>query len=195
MTTPYVNPAIEILRSVAEALGEGWSVPEDAPTLIGPGGAHVGGWVGTYGSDKGRLELRGEFPTDRDGKIHWTSAARLKVHSISVRADRPPLAIAREIQRRLLPEYLAILPGVIAEADRCVAAHRTAAALREEMVETLKPLSGNVYLRESRVRSYDRNGVKPSVTVDVRNYGHVEVKVESLTHDQLRKLATFLTTL
>lgn len=197
MTTDYANPAIEILRNVAEALGEGWSVPDDiGAVLVGPDEAHICGWVGTYGSEKGRLELIGEFPRAEDGETKWTTWSRLGSKAlISVRADRDALAIAKEIRRRLLPTYLEHLPKYLVQRDEEIAQWHAAVALRAELLETLKPLGRARIIRDNLVSLYDRADGKPRVTVDVRDYGYLKVEVEDITPDQVRKIAAFLTTI
>jgi len=102
----------DLAREVAGHLGPDWSAED-------PGDDYPGAYLN--GPDQARLYLRGI----------WNDATRVQVaggypqnhqrpaaHSITVALSRGAAAIAREITRRLLPDYLATLKGVIAENHR-----------------------------------------------------------------------------
>jgi hypothetical protein len=59
--------------------------------------------------NKNKLSVQGDYPKDRDG--HMTSARRPK---ISVSGEKTGAQIARDVERRLLPEYLPILEKELA---------------------------------------------------------------------------------
>jgi len=126
----------EIFARVAPFLGDGWTArphPDGEPSmggyLDGPDGATLHAYGGYQAGRTDRLAITGYYPDDpTDGRARvggsgcpWLNpgpdAYQARRHSITVRKDRTPEAIAREIHRRLLPDYLADLAGVL-EADR-----------------------------------------------------------------------------
>lgn len=122
-----------LVAPVAAELGDGWTVitnphgHRDEPYLVrgyGPDAPRVA--VGRWG---GRLSLTGVYPSGR----RVPDALERQHVEISVADTRPPAAMAGEIRRRLLPDYLANLAAVVAYDDRCLAEDQTRAQAAEQL--------------------------------------------------------------
>ncbi len=98
---------VRLVSAIAAEMGDGWSLREDYPEdwpgaeLAGPAGARV--HVVRNWRDKSRLVISGSYPQ---------SDYRAKRHEITVSAARDLRAIAAEITRRLLGDYLPELRAV-----------------------------------------------------------------------------------
>ncbi len=94
-------------RAVAGALGNGWTVPATCEfhtwivPIDGPGGEHVTMQCPRYQRGKERLSFDGSMPNG----LSQFRAYKDSMLTITVAADRPVEAVAREIERRLLPAY------------------------------------------------------------------------------------------
>jgi hypothetical protein len=112
----------KIARAVAAELGDAWSLGDEIGwgfQMNGPGGQRL-----HIASEKGgRAEIHGVYPSPTayyfDGEQH---------RSIGVSLSRGPEAIAREIRRRVMPDYVATLAKVKAADER----HREAYEARQE---------------------------------------------------------------
>ncbi len=118
---------IQLTKDVAFFLNEGEQTPvwtfkpmdEPYPTqyISGPNEAELSIRIETYGARKGRIEISGNFHIGRDRQFvdvrEWNGSQRSKLPEISVAGDRGAQAIAKEIQRRFLPEYLPLLAKAI----------------------------------------------------------------------------------
>lgn len=106
-----LSPTQRLARELADALGGSWrwEQPEDTDETFPTGfvrdseGRELSMSIETYGARKGRIEIRGALPR-RDAKGDYYDTG-LKAPSIGVSGDRGVDAIAREVQRRLLPDY------------------------------------------------------------------------------------------
>jgi hypothetical protein len=122
-----------LATAVAVELGEGWSATDgwwgtgDAK-LLGPAGAVLHLMVAR--SRAGRIAVSGVFDRRQHDRIRYEEEGQ--AGEITVAADSTPEKIASHIQRRLLPEYLALLAVVtqrIAHAD-AVTAEKAAVVTR-----------------------------------------------------------------
>lgn len=104
MTSTTAPTMLDQIAPIATALGAGW-----VATARGYGGAHLDGPDGVRihvtaddwrKANAGRLFLRSSFPDELTGHLYGTPATR-----ISVGGERTPEAIARDIERRLLPAH------------------------------------------------------------------------------------------
>lgn len=101
----------ELAREVVKHL-KGWTVeaPEDhwGVFLVHHTGARVFVSANRYRLE-GRAEFTGCAPRFRDGSGAYASSVRGGISNRRVTCDlrRPPAAIARDLERRLLPEFLA----------------------------------------------------------------------------------------
>lgn len=133
---------IEELRTlageVAAELGEGWSARREAEwpyaTLMHTDGR---GLILDRHHDGLRLEIRGITPRPPAG-VSETAISRNNPRPITVKADRGAEAIAREISRRLLPDYSEVFSGWRADMEEAL----QGAALAAEVTEKLAAILG-----------------------------------------------------
>jgi len=130
------------LASALAAVMPGWRRVEHGDpdshrwyTLVRADGTTVSVTVGGYRL-AGRVTLRGVWPRYKDGNRYQTATGEL-APEITCSASRAPKAIARELERRLLPEFLAKSAAAVAyvaqhdafQVDAEAAAERIAAAI------------------------------------------------------------------
>lgn len=119
-----------IALAVAAALGTGWEVKrvheaaesENPPSwyLAGPGGERLNiGYAYHSPPDYLRLQIYGSVPNNAPDNRWWIGCGC----SITVAINRPPADVAKEIGRRVMPEYLQKLADAHAkrEANRAYA--------------------------------------------------------------------------
>jgi len=107
----------DIAPTVARLLGEGWSVRTKEPVvgdglpnyveLQGPDGAELSVSAG-YSYDK-TGSITAHFPDRENGYQFWSLPYKVSRPSINVNIARGAKAVAGEIQRRILPDYLPLL--------------------------------------------------------------------------------------
>jgi hypothetical protein len=186
---------IENLEAIAGSLGEGWKA---VPNNDGCRGAHLHGpasediWLSRTWAGPGRLFIKGEFPTALDGGGSYGPYNARDKHSITVAGDKAPAVIARDIERRLLPEYRLDL----AKALKSQIAHM---ARREAIKQTSNRLMALGCKLNHNRESGDRVSLfaDPEVFhVDTYATVHVDstgVKFEiSMDGDSAEKVLTFL---
>lgn len=124
---------------VAQALGEGWSINNNSESwganLIGPNDEDIFIRLETYGAKKGRLTISGNYPGTHEQQ------RRVERHRIGVSADRSATAIAREIERRLLPDYRESLATV----RMIIALDEHYDAIRQEVGQEFATLLGTSF--------------------------------------------------
>ena len=103
------DEATHLAREIAGHLGDGWTAVEDLDGygvlgLLRNGDAEIGIRSDTW-APKGMLHLHGFRPRH----LHEFWPYQSVPDSINVSPARPPVQIAREIRRRLLPRYEANL--------------------------------------------------------------------------------------
>lgn len=113
----------------------------------------------------GRVAISAAMPRARDG-MHWTAFYSLREErpklTITCRMDRGPAAIARDIQRRLLPEY----ERMLADVRRRIADYDTELSRREDMREFFAQHFGAHIPTDSRDRvTNGRNGGTWQITL------------------------------
>ncbi|MFC3504478.1 hypothetical protein ACFOOK_26400 [Micromonospora krabiensis] len=181
--------------AVARELGEGWkrvsgAVRSDGVKLEGPDGERLALYVDS--SRPERVVIDGWLPHE----IHEAGADTygLRTPDISVALSRGARVISREIIRRLLPRYRAIL----AEARKRAADSRQGQADRDEAVQVAAELlrvpvpeprrHGNV--NDSVTVSRFHRGLG-STRVEVRTGGTVRIETNG-TIDQMRDVLAAL---
>lgn len=146
-----------LAREVATALGDGWSpLPNEPgygywPQIAGPDGATV--FLRREGA---KVEVHADYPGN--------DAYDVKHLTIGVSVSRGAATIAREIQRRLLPEYLPELARVqahIADRGRMRAARM---ALAEELAA---PIGARV-VNDDRLNDTHVGGYPVKFEIDYR---------------------------
>lgn len=115
----------------------------------------------------GRVEISPIMPRAADG-MHWSlfftqrEIAQLDKLKITCRMDRGPAAIARDIQRRLLPQYR----DTLAETRRRIADYNTELRRKEDMREFFAQHFGAHIPTDSRDRvTNGRNGGTWQITL------------------------------
>jgi hypothetical protein len=119
---------VQLTQDIAKELGTDWTfkpLDEPYPTqyLKGPNEAELAIRIETYGSRKGRVEVHGNFHIGRNREFvdvrEWnhSTSERCKLPEISISGNRGAAAIAKEIKRRFLPEYLPLLQKAITKRD------------------------------------------------------------------------------
>lgn len=124
-------------RGIASRL-DGWSVrepPEDwggcMLVLEGPS-AQALQVIWCNGRERG--EIRGVFPKLPGGRDVYVRHEDEKRCRIGVSLTRPPEALARDIQRRLLPAYEEVFETVSRQVEQAHASHEAAETLLAELV-------------------------------------------------------------
>ena len=133
MATENPTDLVQLTQDIAFFLNEGetavkWTfkpLDEPYPTqyIKGPNESELAIRIETYGSRKGRIEVHGNFHIGRNQEFidvrEWnhSTSERCKLPEISVSGTRGAAAIAKEIKRRFLPEYLPLLQKAINRRD------------------------------------------------------------------------------
>lgn len=139
---------------VATELGDGWTVDTTWPNghsarLTGPDGAAIivrapQRVYGTAAENVERVELSSHYP---DG---WTKLpGNVEQYSITVKRDRGPDVIAREVTKRLLPDYL---PELAEVQSRIAREKQAASSLADTIAELEKLAPGGYAMHDNRVR-------------------------------------------
>lgn len=160
----YKGAAVEraevtaIAEQVVAALGTDWSVEQPhegnrGVYLVGPGQEKL--WLarGWDSGTKTRLVIHGDYP--------GTETFRHENHEITVAESRPPAAIAKEIERRLLPKYRDTLAEVIERLDRQRQAQQARDVLAGHITEAVGPKVTQV--------GYDNDD---KVSIGGKTFGH-----------------------
>lgn len=190
MSTRLTDDDFRTLASdVAAALGDGWRSEYDPDsfgryraTLHGPDDAKILMWRDRYGND-GKLTVSGSYPDN--------NAYDVKHVKIGIGETRGAAVIAREIQRRLLPDYLPELVRI--KKDNARRTDNRAARLR--LAEELAgPIKGRVIddarSSHTHIVTYD-NGLSVSIDINHDASGG-RIEVSSATADQLRAIIALL---
>jgi hypothetical protein len=204
---PTIHPSnnqpvdlVQLTKDIAKELGSGWTfkpLDEPYPTqfIQGPNEAEIAVRIETYGSRKGRVEVHGNFHIGRNKEFidvrEWnhSTSDRCKLPEISVSGTRGAAAIAKEITRRFLPEYLPLLQKAIDKRD-------TANSYEDKTRANLVVLAAIVNARIPAER--DRSTT--SFYHNDKAYGDIQVsgdsvtlKLSSLTMQQAEQILTLLT--
>ena len=173
-----LDAAQRLARELANALGRGWhwkEPDESFPTgyVQGPDGRELGVSIETYGSRKGKVEIRGVLPR-RDAKGDYFDAG-VKAPSIGVGGDRGIDAIARDVQRRLLPDY----EDVFARANEALARRNEyLAATTDSISAIVREVSELEWDRRARDESSAAFEIEAGGYGDIKAYGD-QIKFEA----------------
>lgn len=201
-TTP--SDLVQLTKDIAFFLNEGettakWTfkpLDEPYPTqyITGPNEAELAIRIETYGSRKGRIEVHGNFHIGRNREFidvrEWNHATseRCKLPEISVAGNRGAEAIAKEIKRRFLPEYLPLLQKAI---DKRNAANSHEDKTRTNLITLAAIVNASV--------PTDRDRTTTSFYHSDRAYGDIQVsgdsvtlKLSSLTMDEAKRILAML---
>jgi len=207
-SVPFVNnqptDLVQLTKDIAFFLNEGesailWTfkpLDEPYPTqyISGPKEAELAVRVETYGSRKGRIEVHGNFHIGRNREFidvrewnHQTSE-RCKLPEISVAGNRGPQAIAKEIKRRFLPEYLPLLQKAIEKRD---AANSYEDKCRQNLTVLAKIVNARVPEERDRTTTSFYHNDKAYGDIQVSG-DSVTLKLSSLTMEQAKQILTLI---
>ncbi len=147
---------MDTARRIADHLPE-WRAEEDtwnpaASQLSHPDGRRIRIRPLHPLRDLGRLAIEGQAPSAVRGAL-----ARTQCQSITVRADRDPAAIAREICRRLLPAYTDEFTALAEQADRIAKAEASRTEITARLASLLPQFTGQAGILTHRsVRGRER---------------------------------------
>jgi hypothetical protein len=146
-------------------------------TIKGPGGLSL--FVDF--SKRGRLFISGcGWPKDNTGHEHYPRHGRnLK---ISVRGDRGAEAIAKEITRRLMPDYL----NEHAKQKELAAEYDEVAKKKERITDAVHVLIGGTSRTRNGQTVFDIDGYGKQITVT--SGGHVSIEFKYLESGEALKL-------
>ena len=116
--------------------------------LVGAAGEKLTLSVTSYGSQTGRIEVRGDYPRGPDGEYladNYVNGNRLAPPRISVNGNRAGNLIAKDIERRFLPGYRALLVKV----NELKASRETHKNKMEHNVQALRAVYGGALNRGS----------------------------------------------
>lgn len=153
MTTAQRNEFLPLAEDIAKALSEDWTVkPSDASEggwrvrMVRSTGGTVAVWRDRDHPDK--VTLDGQFPDPPNG-VRYSDVQHLApkhdAHRIRVNPSRGPVVIAREIERRLLPDYLPALATWEAHMQQKAAAFEAQQKMLRILADILntKPRKGS----------------------------------------------------
>ena len=165
-----------------------------AAVLLRSGEPLVSVYIGGYGRDASRIYFDGYMPADL--MRHQPSQLLDQAREISVSGSRPYAAIAREVQRRLLPRHeqlLAATRAAKADYDSQLARNTALVELAAATARTEARYNGDA---TSAVLSFGRYGAPVSGRASVRLDSDADVDVRlQVTRTHLVALARLLATL
>jgi hypothetical protein len=183
----------EIAAEVATKLPGEWRSQPQGDTrwyvlLVRADGATI--WFGTRVKSDARLVVSGVYPKDnRRGGDYGPYGYRPE---ISVGATRPPAAIANEITRRFLGDYLATWSAAVAGKQQAEENGRIAEAAARRLARILGDREPKA--ESDRLNVYiDRGAVRGSFEVQRGSRDdRVEVRLSGLTVEQAEAIARVL---
>lgn len=197
---PYLTEAEQrtiiepIALQIAEHLDGAWTTRD---RLGGPSNTYVGTFlIGPDGEtiaidlgDVGRLCIKGFAPDPR-------LIDHFKVVSIGVSDSRPPAQLAREITRRLLPDYRTNLSTAKEKAQKLDDDHAARTALAEQVLKTLPGSRIGYHNNKNQhtdIYRYSHGGsASVNISLDRDGSGARELKITSLPAEQLLAILTVI---
>ncbi len=178
-------------QAVAKALGDGWTYNDaDNRDVDGEwprwaqiartdgGGLHVSREWNT-----GRYLWSGEYPRDASG--HDQTPYNAKRPSITVSPDKSPEQVARDITRRLVPDYLALLAQTRERIDRADAYANTARRNAVTLAKILDTVPGEHARQGDAAVRFHRGEFYGDVAV---NGDSIRIDARSLTMAQAERV-------
>lgn len=173
----------KVAEGVAPLLGDGWTFKDDpnhwGGTVLGPDGADL-----FFRMDGKRLQISGSYPHGTHQKV-WG----YEHHSITVSPDRSDEAIAKDIQRRLLPKYLPELANVLERLRLHDEGANAQAEVAKDLARVLgtTPGVGEVSIYRSEHGIYGRARI-------LHGGNAVNLDLNGLTPEQAHQILTIITT-
>jgi hypothetical protein len=163
-----------LVSDLPKELGQNWKLTRyknDTPwyaeithLVSGALSLHLGEW-------KGRVSIAGVYDDRVEGRQVWYKSSSEPWPSISVAVTREAKAVAREVERRLLPDY----SRLHAECEKRVAEYKTLLAASKATAELVaQMIGGKVYHTEGsyeyEVNAY-RSTKLPEQSFDIKVSG------------------------
>jgi hypothetical protein len=194
------NGALTALTAeIAKGLGNPWKVrppreDRDEHTypsrwIVNDTGAELAISTDKYHIKPGRVEISGSMFIGRNRAFEqvYENGTRAEVPTITVAIERGVDVIVKEIQRRLLPEYLRILALAQTQAKR----HEEKTAARQARIRKLAAISGDKVPDFEREPESDRLWTKHG-TVQVHYDKGVTFERLGVTEEQAEFILTYL---
>lgn len=186
--SPHYQQLRELCIAIAGELGSGWAIKGGeahwSQQITGPDRQEL--WISTGYQALDRLQIAGDYPTDMYGRIpHVRDSPR-----ITLAANRSPKALARDIQRRLLPGYQLTLKQVLErQADQM-----RRFDLREQVAQRLIAAAGPDANLGSRDANHERHHVSlhPGMATVSYGGGTVDLEIPGLEPDEAVAMLTRL---
>jgi len=195
------NGALTALTAeIAAALGAPWKarpLREDRDEASYPSrwivngeGAELVVKIEEYGAKKGRVNIYGSLHIGNEYVTVYENGNRVSSPDISVNPERGVEVIAKEIKRRLIPEYLRVL----ALAQAKVKSDNEATARRQAAIRKLVAVTGAEPPDFAKERDKDRFYLRGWRSGDVRvSYdGSVNFERLSVTHEEAEYILKYL---
>jgi len=165
---------------------------EDRSNLIGAGGRGIHISADAYGH-RGRWCISGNYPQAQDGYLFnpngrygWT------VPGITCTRSKTAQQVARDIQRRLLPEYLPMWDKLAADRDQHDQVNQDA---QDTMSALAEAGHGNIVPQHGQgcyPKVYNRTG-KPRWDAEYMGYrGEIKITIDELTPAQAEQLVSLM---
>jgi hypothetical protein len=177
----------EIAPSIAAALGAEWKPKAVEPYdhgvhLDGPGETCL--WLSATWAGLGRLHVSGCFPLGIDNQ----NITPRENPSMAVGINRDPAAIAREIQRRLLPEYTRLVGNALRQKAQDLEAKEN----RIRIARELGALAGVIPRESWQSDRYPRVYLPNGPCLEIRYNGDVCIDHLTLTEEQAQRILPIL---
>lgn len=157
--------------------------------------------IETYGAQKGRIKVHGNYHMQLNGRLQFIDAReygqgseRESFPEITCSATKGVDAVAKDIKRRFLPDYMRILKKAIERRNQYQASNdQTLATLRALAKDVLSPehqgrLENRIKERPEETKSFYLEGSRGEVSV----HGHdVTLKVD-VSLEQARQILAWI---
>lgn len=159
--------------------------------IKGPDEAELYLNLGQYGADKGKVTVSGSLHIGKN-RSYWTvyeKNTRVSVPSISVTVTRGAEVVAKEIKRRLLPEYLRILNLAVTQRDSQIAHENKR---RNNLVALAKLVNARIpEADDASSTSFYRSDAAYG-TINAYGDGGAGLELRNLTLEQARHILKYI---
>ena len=176
---------VRTLGAIARALGDDYRIQfpkdymtEDYGEIVTPEGRVLEFWHGKHGAKQGQFEIRGELTVDGHKLNDYVSRQRPNP-TICVTATRPAADIARDIHRRLIPEFTAVYNQALESWRASEANKRRMAVLGARFIDVSHGLITQHQFKKATSGTFPL--YMSSVTDGSRAYGDIDVYESDVT--------------
>lgn len=189
------TPAFRVLISAVTANLPGFTTDADNPewndriTITHTDGRRLYFVQGRYGQKPGTMSVSGDYPRDNGNDDPYVGtyvdprSVNGRHFSINVSTSKTPEQIARDITRRLLPEYTETFGKIRERIDARIGHRASVEVVARMMQRALGPGTDNVRYNSDRstatIRKYSSERGTTEVTVN--SFDSVTIEARSLT--------------